>query len=699
MAIDYEAKIKALKAEREALDDSTAAKKRNLEISKTLADVELAQAAKQNSAYLEEFAKNAANATKTLEDYTSAQQQATQASSAFAQELALQAKTLLGLELQGGSFSNTVQSITKLLEDNKEEIAASSDEYKRLSDHLKTVEKDSDEYNVTIEKLEEEQKKLSASTGGLTDELAKLSFGVLTFVKSAAKKFILSTVVMAQANEEARASFNASTGAAGAYDGELRQLEVSNRNMGISLSEHAASYGSLISTVAGFGTASAATRAELGLLGSKYAKVGVSASDFAGILQTGINMLGMSKEATMGMQKEAFDLAQTLGKDVSQVFSEMNQALPQLASYGKDAAAVFFDLEKQAHKTGMAVGDLIGIAGNYRTFDSAATAAGNLNAVLGTQLFSTMGLLEAQLEGPSAVLDYMLENLDGSMGNFEELNTFQREAVANAANMSVEQLSILQNQRSMGLAQKDNIVLLDKAMESGRSLWQEMKIFFSQFAIAVGPLVDLMTKGLQSLNGFLTENAYIMQTIGLAMTFAFGAATLGGIWKMIGALRTVYSIVRSIAMTQAFITGITNPLALVGGAAVAASVVAGSGVLSGTEAYAEGTDSTSGRMALVGEEGPELLVPPPNSAVVNNTTMTSLANSTAMTSSTQTSDGSDNTAVVAAVRALGAKMDTMISKLGSGGDFVMQVNNREFGRVINEHLGEDGFHPIKLRTA
>ena len=685
MAIDYEAKIKALKAEKAALDDSTAAKKRNLEISKTLADVELAQAARDTPAYLDDFAKNAARATKSLEDYTSAQQQATQASSAFAQELALQAKTLLGLELQGGSFSSTVQSITKLLKDNKEEIAESSEEYKRLSVKLKTVEKDSDEYNDTIEKLEEEQKKLSASTGGLTDELAKLSFGVFTFVKSAAKKFILSTVVMAQANEEARASFNASTGAAGAYDGELRQLEVSNRNMGISLSEHAASYGSLISTVAGFGTASAAIRAELGLLGSKYAKVGVSASDFAGILQTGINMLGMSKTATMEMQKEAFGLAQTLGKDVSQVFSEMNQALPQLASYGKDAAAVFFDLERQAHKTGMAVGDLIGIAGNYRTFDSAATAAGNLNAVLGTQLFSTMGLLEAQLEGPSAVLDYMLENLDGSMGNFEELNTFQREAVANAANMSVEQLSILQNQRSMGLAQKDNIVLLEKAMESGRSLWQEMKIFFSQFAIAVGPLVDLMTAGFQSLNGFLTENAYIMQTIGLAMTFAFGAASIGGIIKMIGVLKTVYSIVRSIAMTQAFITGITNPLALVGGTALAAAAVVKLG--GGTEAYAEGTDSTSGGMALVGEEGPELLVPPPNSAVVNNTTMTSLANK------------DDNTAVVAAVRALGAKMDTMISKLGNGGDFVMQVSNREFGRVINEHLGEDGFHPIKLRTA
>ena len=106
--------------------------------------------------------------------------------------------------------------------------------------------------------------------------------------------------------------------------------------------------------------------------------------------------------------------------------------------------------------------------------------------------------------------------------------------------------------------------------------------------------------------------------------------------------------------------------------------------------FAEGTDSTPRGPAIVGEEGPELLVPSPGSAVVNNSTMTALANG---------AGGSDNAAVVAAVRALGAKMDTMISKLGSGGDFVMQVNSREFGRVINEHFGEDGYQSLRLKTA
>jgi hypothetical protein len=64
----------------------------------------------------------------------------------------------------------------------------------------------------------------------------------------------------------------------------------------------------------------------------------------------------------------------------------------------------------------------------------------------------------------------------------------------------------------------------------------------------------------------------------------------------------------------------------------------------------------------------------------------------------KSSGSGDNTAVVAAVRALGAKMDTMITKLGTGGDVVMQVNKREFGRIVNEHFGETGYQSVSVRT-
>jgi hypothetical protein len=419
-----------------------------------------------------------------------------------------------------------------------------------------------------------------------------------------------------------------------------------------------------------------------------------------------MTMMSMTEVQATELTKTAFKLAQTLGKDVSEVMSDLNQVLPRLVEYTGNATEMFRGLEEQSQRTGIAVGEIMDIAGNYRTFDSAATAAGNLNAVLGQQLFSTMGLLEAQLEGPSAVLEYMIDNLRASGTDFATLNTFHKEAIANAAGMNVQQLALLMTSKQQTKHDMERAKELEEAMASGRSLWQEMKIFFSQFAIAVGPLVATMTAGFQSLNETLTENRWLMEGIGYAMLAVSGAAAINGLKNLWGVMKLIRTALMSELAIRTAITALSNPVGLALGLAATGFAI---GAFKGMGAHAEGTDSTQGGLALVGEQGPELLVPPSGgnatmvgangpefvmppqgSAVVNNTTMTALAK--------QGGGGGDNRAVVAAVRALGAKMDTMITKLGNKGDVIMQVNSREFGRVINEHLGEDGYHPLKLRT-
>jgi len=570
-----------------------------------------------------------------------------------------------------------------------------------------------DEAEKAAEELKEEQEKLNQATGGLSGTIQDvvkdldIQGRVMNSVKSLTSKFIESTLIMAQANDTARASFNASTGAAGVYDAELASLEIGNRHLGLSMEDHAQSYQGLINGLTGFGVMADDARDKIALLGSKYAKVGVSASDFAGILETSMTMMSMNTAEAKELTKTAFKLAQTLGKDVGAVMSDLNQVLPRLAEYTGNATEMFKGLEEQSQRTGIAVGEIMDIAGSYRTFDSAATAAGNLNAVLGQQLFSTMGLLEAQLEGPSAVLEYMIGNLKASGKDFATLNTFHKEAIANAAGMNVQQLALLMTSKAQTAQDLTRAKELEEAMASGRSLWQEMKIFFSQFAIAVAPLVATITAAFQGLNETLTENRWLMEGIGYAMLAVSGAAAINGLRNLLGVMKLIKTMLMSELAIRTAITALSSPVKLI--AAVAGAGFA-FGALKQTLGFAAGTDSTPGGLALVGEQGPELLVPPSGgnatmvgangpefvmppqgSAVVNNTTMTALAK--------QGGGGGNNAQVVAAVRALGAKMDTMITKLGNGGDFVMQVNNREFGRVINEHLGEDGFHPIKLRTA
>lgn len=671
--------------------------------------------------------------------------------------------------------------------ESAETIEAARNEVKKYSEKLSDLKKSQDDFSSalgntikTFTGITDSSNtligsffKLRKETGGSAAAFKKAkeqfgkTFSTLNVGVSILQKVTQSTIALAVANDSALASFNKSTGAAGRYNDELIKLEQANRANGISTAELGDSYSSLMSGLTGFGTMAAETRTVVGELGAQYGKVGVASSDFAGILQSSTNMMGLGTAASMNMQEAAFDLAQELGRNVSEVFSELNQALPKLAMYSGDVTEMFGDLEVQAHETGMAVGELMDMAAGYRTFDSAAEAAGNLNAVLGTQLFSTMGMLEAQLEGPAAVMEYMTDNLSNSIGDWNTLNTFQKEAVANAAKMSVESMATLMNQREGDVNARESAVRIEEAMATARSMGEEMKILMAEFAVAIQPAFEIFKGIVSSVSGILQVINTIHPALGGLAAIAIGIlVTFGGIllkskmavhttkartmaanelaaaWNRVALAKSRSSGTpppvdsvgggmlgfnpAALSGTQKLAAGVGiagGALGLAGvmgdegrgfstggvmtGAASGASTGAGigaffgpggaaiGGVLGGIGGaalswFADGTDSTPEGPAIVGERGPELLVPPPGSAVVNNSSMTALANG---------AGGGNNAAVVAAVRALGAKMDTMITKLGNSGDFVMQVNSREFGRIINEHLGEDGYQPLRLKTA
>jgi hypothetical protein len=255
------------------------------------------------------------------------------------------------------------------------------------------------------------------------------------------------------------------------------------------------------------------------------------------------------------------------------------------------------------------------------------------------------------------------------------------------------------NQKNMTREEKKRAKSLEETMAAGRDLWQELTIFAQNFAVAVTPMVDMMVAGFQKVNKLLQTMREDFISLGQILAFAFATA---GIYKFLqfmdhmNKLRQAgIKLIKTEIILNTINAGIKNPLLLAASVLAAGAGVAwASGAIGSADSHARGTDSTSGRMALVGEEGPELLVPPPNSAVVNNTTMTALAEQGA-----GGGDGASNTAVVAAVQALGQKLDTMITKLGSSGDFVMQVDRQEFGRVINQHLGEPGSQPLRLKSA
>jgi hypothetical protein len=735
---EQKAAKKALDALTESSEGYVAAQKRVLEANLAVAE----STGKASQAKAEAIAKN----KKLLEDFNKTQTDAAEAT----------AKLTKTQDDFTTALGNTITAFTGVTTGSETLIGS----FFKLREQVQSSDKEAKKFEKSLDKM----------------------FDSLSVGNSIMSKVIQSTLIMATAHDAALASFNKTSGAAGHYNNELLALERTNRIHGISTAELGESYSALMANLSGFGVMAESERMRLGELGAQYAKIGVSGDDLAGSLETMTRGLGMSTSAASGMVEESMHLAQALGKDVGSVISELNQTLPKLASYGDDLTHIFKDLERQAQRTGLEVGELVDIAGRYRTFDSAATAAGNLNAVLGTQLFSSMGMLEAQLEGPTALVDYMAENLSNSIGDWDSLSTFQKDALANAANMSVLEMSNLMNRRNMTVEDKERETALKETMQTARSMMQELAILAAEFAVSIQPIFELF-KGI----------------VGKASALLQWGSDMGGVFGQIGALITLYLVGTFVkAVAKAAILNVTlagqlpilasiaaayrkianekmrggrggmpvggsnlirgkmgnpassgtmmgpNPTAATGGrmkysarggALGGAAMLAGSligdgeggkrdkaaGFLSGAGAGAsmgamlgpwgalaggliggigsffhEGGGVGKGKYGGVAGDVPATLQSGEGVIPINKTPAAeNLSNMVAEKSSA----ASDNTAVVAAVQALGQKLDAVVTALNASGDFVLQVGDEKFGRVINKHFYQPGYQRIDIKKA
>jgi hypothetical protein len=757
---DNAVKIAERAAEAKAVKEEAIAKAKTI----ALADKEVALAQKRL-----DILKKTPDA---IDEIAAAEIKAVEAALARARAMDEEAVEIIKLEVKLKSLTKTIEASNKTQDDFSNALGRTIKAFTGVTTGSETLIGSFFKLRAEVGKGDKEAKKFEKSLDKMFDSL---NVGA-----SIVSKVIQSTLAMAAAHDSALASFNKTSGAAGHYNKELLALERTNRIHGISTAELGESYSALMGNVSGFGVMAESERMRLGELGAQYAKTGVSGTDFAGSIETMTRGLGMSSTAASGMVEESMHLAQALGKDVGTVISELNQTLPKLASYGGDVTHIFKDLERQAQRTGLEVGELIDIAGRYNTFDSAATAAGNLNAVLGTQLFSSMGMLEAQLESPAALVDYMAENLSNSIGDWDSLSTFQRDALANAANMSVLEMSNMMNRRNMTVEEKEREAAMDLTMETARSMMQELAILAAEFAVSIQPIFELFKGIVGKASALLqwgsdfagvTGQIGALITLYLVGTFVKAVAkaailnvTLAGQIPILAAIAAQY---RKIAQAKMMggMGGIPgggsnlirgrmgnpassgsmrgpNPTAAAGGrmkyskmggalgmGALLAGQVIGDGE-GGKRDKAAGFLSGAGGGAAMGAmlgpwgalaggliggigsffhegggvggtgdvpatvQGGEAIVPINKTPAAENL-------STMVAEKSSAAAAVDNTAVVAAVQALGLKLDAVVTALTTSGDFgdvVIKLNDDIVGRRINSQLGQPGYKPIKVRT-
>ena len=280
---------------------------------------------------------------------------------------------------------------------------------------------------------------MSKEVGGLTGQFHALgrslkeTFNYGNVASGVLEKIVESTKLVAVATDEAITSVNRATGQSGLYDDILIDVGTHYREFDIGTQKASQSLIDLHNNMAGFSELSDVAQTKLVLLTSKLDALGVGGATSAEIFQALDKNLGMSTDGITKTTKDLTAAAFELKVAPATMLDGFSKALPVLSVYGKKAVGIYKNLAAAAKASGIEVGNLLSSMSQYDTFEAAANAAGNLNAILGGDIVNSVELLNASEDQRVRILR---QSLDLAGKSWVSMGKFERQAVASAAGMS-----------------------------------------------------------------------------------------------------------------------------------------------------------------------------------------------------------------------------------------------------------------------
>lgn len=277
---------------------------------------------------------------------------------------------------------------------------------------------------------------VAAEGGDMSAALAKgfKSIGVSILLKPI-DMMIEATVNLVKAQDAAISNFRKATGAGKEYNLEMTALERQTFMQGVTVTDVGKAYEEMYSSFSAFTELTAAQRMQLGKTATQLEKLGVSMSTQSEIMDQMTRALGKNADQTNDVLLRLAGTAKSIGVPMGKMAQDFKGAFTDLAKYGDGAIDVFEGLAKQAKKTGIEVSALIGIAKQFDTFDGAATSVGKLNAILGGPYLNSIDMLNATEEER---IDLLKKSVDASGVQFDAMNRFEKQAIASALGMNVE---------------------------------------------------------------------------------------------------------------------------------------------------------------------------------------------------------------------------------------------------------------------
>lgn len=414
---------------------------------------------------------------------------------------------------------------------------------------------------------------------------------------------ILEDVMMG--HENLSAGFVKSTGATEGMTDAVQSAGNDLMAMGMGFETAYTAAQSLIGATTMFRTGTAAAQKELAKFVGLLERAGISATEAAQSLEVFNKVLGMNRIQSQAALESMIHFAQTLGVSVNQVLRDFGQTMPVLSAHGSNATKVFKELQIIANQTGVAMSNLMGVAGQYDTFEGAASSVAKLNAALGGSYLSSVDMVYAS---ESQRLEMLHESLRVSGKSFDSLGRYEKRMLATASgfqdvgeaskffNTSLE----VQAAKSAEAAKKQE--KMEELARRSTDIMQELRMTFQQLAVDLKPVIDFFSAIVKQLSEFLGAMGGAPAKV-LAFVYAG--------YRIIGMLKLLKIQAVSTAVATAFSSPWLLPGMVLAGAAAAAWL--GSSGSGATATAAEESDEptfhvgkpmTSGRGARGGRLRP-----------------------------------------------------------------------------------------------
>lgn len=340
------------------------------------------------------------------------------------------------------TYKKELEELKKLRKIDKEHEKHSKEQEKLIKNRLNFLERSTKEYK----KQEGIMKKMSSQM----KELGDRSF----------TGFISMLVKGVTALDNMTSAFGQATGQGSEYDNFIKSNVRNMKKFIIGNDEASRIIGDLYDNLNQFYVLTDEERTTLLENNSVMHHFGVSSQDSAQGLDILTKSLKFSSKEAAANQQSIVRLAKTLQIAPKNMIADFNKAAPTLAKYGKQSIEVFKKLQIEAKSTGVSMNSLLGITQQFDTFEGAAEAAGQLNAILGGGLLNSTELLMAD---EAERIKLLKEAVSASGKSWESMNRFEKQAIASAAGIN----DMNEATRMFGeVSEKE----MEKAVEAGKEV-------------------------------------------------------------------------------------------------------------------------------------------------------------------------------------------------------------------------------------